>query len=203
MVRAIFFDFYSVWLPDKILELLKDATAYGPEVSGDLTMLVDRYYHGTVGVELLANSFRMKLNRPDVDEYTLKLNESNISPAVVDLMRSLHGHFVKLGVLGNLGSMELELLQQFNKKNQLFEVIVCPLSLKTSAPLVSEEVFNKTLQLIGEAPSSCLAVSGHEGYLKFAGTMGMTPIKFEGMGNLSQTLSQVLAKDLPTYVSPE
>ena len=117
-------------------------------------------------------------------------------------MRFLHGHFVKLGVLGNLGVMELELLHKFNATQQLFEIIVCPISLGVSSPLVSKEVFNKALHLIGESPSSCIVASGHDDYLKFATSLGMIPVKYEGMDSLSRTLDQLIAKDTPSYNGP-
>ncbi len=201
MVRAIFFDFYSVWLPDTIQGLLNEVLAADPSDSAGMVKMVDHYYHGTVGIQKLAEAFRFKLQRSDIDEATLTLNESSISPHVTEFMRGLHGHFVKLGVLANLGSMELELLQKFNAKQQLFEVIVGPLSLGSSQQLLSTEVFNKTLQLVGEQPASSLVVSGHDDYLQFAASLGMVPVKFDGMANLSQTIEQLLAKDLPSSVS--
>ena len=55
MVRAIFFDFYSVWLPDTIANLLSEATAISPEVGAEMTKMVDHYYHGTVTIQQLAD----------------------------------------------------------------------------------------------------------------------------------------------------
>ena len=202
MVRAIFFDFYSVWLPDTIQGLLNEVLAADPADNAEMAKMVDHYYHGTVSNTKLAEAFRFKLQRSDIDDNSLTLNESSISPHVTEFMRNLHGHFVKLGVLANLGSMELELLQKFNAKQQLFEVIVGPLSLGSSQQLLSTEVFNKTLQLVGEKAANCVVVSGHDDYLQFASSLGMVPVKFDGMTNLSMTLEQILAKDLPSSVGP-
>jgi hypothetical protein len=200
MVRGIFFDFYSVWTPDRIQELLNEASVLGPQESAALTALVNQYYNGEINLVNLTDTFRFKLRRPDIDEAALTLRESDISSVVSDLMRGLHSHFIKLGVLGNLGKMELGMLQLFNTKQPLFEVIMSPLSLGLKQPLLSQEVFVKALQTIGEPPESCLAISGHEDYLAYATSFGMQTIRFAGIARLEQSLGEVLVKDIPSFV---
>jgi hypothetical protein len=118
-------------------------------------------------------------------------------------MRGLHSHFLKLGVLANLGTMELQLLQQFNAAQPLFEAIVCPLSLGLKVPLLSQQVFNKALQVIGETPASCLVISGHDDYLAFATKFGMQTIKFTGYSQLMREFEALLVKDIPSFVLPQ
>lgn len=202
MVRAIFFDFYSVWAPDKFQEYLNDAKSLGEEEHADLTELVDKYYHGEIKLDYLAGVFRYKFGRVDIDKVSLTLHETDISPKIVSLMRGLHGHFLKLGVLANLGIMELELLQHFNKSQPLFEVVLSPLSLGLKAPLLSRQVFVKSLQAISEPPSTCLVVSGHDDYLQFASKYGMQTMRFTGLDQLIISLGELLAKDMPSFVIP-
>lgn len=202
MVRAIFFDFYSVWTPDVIQGLLDDSATLGNDTHKSLATLVEQYYRGEQSLSVLADTFRYKLSRPDIDENTLSLRESDISPTVINFMRNLHGHFIKLGILGNLGKMEIDLLNQFNEDQPLFEVILSPLSLGLDRPLLSKQVFVKALQEIGEPPSLSLVVSGHQDYLDFASKFGMQTIKFEGLPKLANELWKLLSKDIPSFVNP-
>jgi FMN phosphatase YigB (HAD superfamily) len=197
MIRAIFFDFYSVWVPDIFSEYLALAPQRGPVVAGELQDIVNKYFMGEVTPAVVADSFRYKLARPDIDESQFTLKETDISPAVTNFMRNLHGHFVKLGVLANLGVQEYEILNSFNLHNPLFEVITGPLPLRMRAPLLSQEVFAQALQAIGEPPGSCLAVSGNPNYLQFAQSLGLAVLPFAGMPNLQQTLDQLLASEMP------
>jgi len=203
MIRVIFFDFYSVWTPDTFQEYLNSAQSLGAQEHTALADLVGKYYIGEASLDDVADVFRYKLGRMEIDKDSLTLHESNISPNVVSLMRSLHGHFLKLGVLANLGTMELGLLTGFNASQSLFEAILSPLSLGLKAPLLSQEVFTKALQAVGEPPASCLVVSGHDDYLAFASSYGMQTIKFVGLGQLMQSLEALLAKDMPSFVIPK
>jgi hypothetical protein len=190
MIRAIFFDFYSVWAPDKFEAYLAEAQAQNPHVALELQDVVNKYNLGLVDLAYVADSFRFKLSRPDIDTSIFKLEATDIPNTITDFMRGLHAHFVKLGVLGNLGKQEFKLLNNYNAQQQLFEVITGPIQLKT--PLLSQETFVQALQAIGEPPKSCLLVSGHEDYLHFAGSLGLTALKFEGFPNLQQQLDQLL-----------
>jgi FMN phosphatase YigB (HAD superfamily) len=197
MIRAIFFDFYSVWVPDIFTEYLNQAAQVGPAAVGELQDVVNKYFQGQVTPEFVADSFRFKLSRPDIDASQFILKETDISPAVADFMRNLHGHFVKLGVLANLGTQEYEILTSFNTHNQLFEVITGPYPLKMNAPLLSQEVFAQALQAIGEPPGSCLVISGNGNYLAFAQSLGIATLPFSGLPSLQQTLDQILASEMP------
>jgi FMN phosphatase YigB (HAD superfamily) len=130
------------------------------------------------------------------------LRESQTLPDVVSFMRGLHGHFLKLGIVANLGTMEVDFLNRFNAAQALFEVIASPLSLGTSQPLLSREVFTEACKLIREYPDACLAVSGHDDYLAFAAKMGMQTIPFTTMRDLYGKLIERLAKDTPSAVAP-
>lgn len=195
VIRAIFFDFYGVWTPDTFSEYLALAQQQGPKVAGELEFVVNQYFHGEVSTSYVADYFRFKLSRPDIDTSQFVLRETDISPAVTDFMRNLHGHFVKLGVLANLGVQEYELLTNFNNHNQLFEVITGPLALRLKAPLLSQEVFAQALQLIGEPPRSCLVITGNLAYQAFAESLGIATLQFSGLPDLQATLEQLLASE--------
>jgi FMN phosphatase YigB (HAD superfamily) len=196
MIRAVFFDFYGVWTPDKLSELISEAEkkfGYGSDATADLVLLVERYYRGEADINEVADTFRFKLSRPDIDAQALSLSEADITPAVADFMRGLHAHFVKVGVLANLGNQELQLLRQFNDRNQAFEVIGGPLAFNSASPLLSQQIFAQALQAIGEPPASCLVVSSNPAYLSFAESLNITPLKFEGFPKLSQSLEQMVS----------
>lgn len=195
MIRAIFFDFYGVWVPDRFSEYLAQAEEHGPVITNDLQGVVGRYFQGRATPAEVAENFQLKLNRPDIDADQFILLETDIAPAVGDFMRELHGHFVKLGVLANLGVQEYQLLTSFNQHNQLFETIVSPLSLGLNLPLVNREVFVAALQAIGEPPQSCLFITGNESYQRFAESLGIATMPFKGLPSLRQTLNEVLANE--------
>jgi hypothetical protein len=96
MIRAVFFDFYGVWLPDIFSQYLAEAQPMGPQVTDELVSLLNRYYHGEVSLEDLAGGFKFKMNRPDISADQLLLNASSVSPAIVTFMRELHEHFLKI-----------------------------------------------------------------------------------------------------------
>jgi FMN phosphatase YigB (HAD superfamily) len=197
IIRAIFFDFYSVWLPNPFSQYLELARQGDPIVASDLEAAVGRYFQGEVDAQYIADYIRVKLNRPEVSGKQFLLSESDISPAVTDFMRNLHGHFVKLGVLANLGTQEYKLLNDFNQHNQLFEVIAGPLPFGMKTPLLSQPVFAQALQQIGEPPRSCLVVSGDLTYRRFAEGLGISTLDFEGLPKLQQTLEQELTNEVP------
>jgi hypothetical protein len=196
MIRAIYFDFYSVWVPDIFSDYLIAAQQAGPAVGGALQEVVNKYFNGEVDAAFVADSFRFKLSRPDIDEKQFILRETDISPEVTNFMRNLHGHFVKLGVLANLGKQEYQLLSEYNKHNQLFEVITGPYAMQLKLPLMSQEVIARALQAIGEPPASTLIVSGNSSYLAFAQTLGISTLQFSGLPNLEITLNQALSNEV-------
>lgn len=195
MIRAVFFDFYGVWLPDIFSTYLAEAEQHGQQAVAELESAVNQYFHGQIDVNEIAGQFRYKLSRMDIESSQFLLDEHSISPAIVDFMRELHGHFVKLGVLANLGTQELELLQAFNERNQVFEVIGAPLAYHTDKPLLSPEVFAQTLQTIGEPPTSCLVVSGNPAYQQFAASLDMTVLPFQGFPALRDELNRILSSE--------
>lgn len=197
MIRAVFFDFYSVWTPDKFSLYLAMAEQNGPEVYKELSDIVEDYYHGKIDITYLTDSFSMKLGHADINVNQFKLQESDISPDIVDFMRNLHGHFLKLGVLANLGVQEFQLLNNYNEHNQVFEVIASPLSFQLPNPLLSKEVFAQALQAIGEPLGNCLLVSGNLAYLEFAASLGMSVIQFESFPKLKQSIEELVDRELP------
>ena len=197
MIRAIFFDFYSVWLPNPFTEYLEQARQRDSVVAAELEATIGQYFEGKLDISQVTDTLRAKLGRPDITAEQFLLRESDISPEVTNLMRELHGHFVKLGVLANLGTQEQELLTNFNNHNQLFEVIASPLALGLQLPLLNQQVFAAAMQQIGEPPRSCLAITGDLNYQRFAESIGMMTLPFQGLPQLKQTLEQELAREVP------
>lgn len=193
MIRAIFFDFYGVWTPDVFAEHLAEAQQFGPAVVNELTGVVERYFLGQATPEQVADAFRFKLSRPDIDTAQFTLRETDIYPAIVDFMRGLHGHFVKLGILAELGPQEFRLLNDFNQQNQVFEAIASPLSLQLPMPLLSNEVFDAALRTIGEPTRSCMVVTANPAYLQFAQNLGIGSLVYQGFPKLQQDLQQILS----------
>src|SRR5579875_3111608 len=145
MIRAVFFDFYSVWTPDRFSYYLANAQILSPEVYKELYDQIELYYHGVLSVEQIAHVIATKLGHPDVTVNQFALSESSISPEIVNFIRELHGHFLKIGILANLGNQEYNLLKQFNDHNQMFEAIACPLTISKELPLLSREVFTQAV----------------------------------------------------------
>jgi FMN phosphatase YigB (HAD superfamily) len=196
MIRAVLFDFYGVWLPDIFSNYLGEAQRNGPQAVAELDQAVSQYFHGLMDITEVAGKFRFKMSRLDIEASQFLLDERSISPAIVDFMRELHGHFVKLGVLANLGNQELKILNSFNERNQLFEVIAGPLAFHSDKPLLSQEVFAQALQAIGEPPHNCLVVTGNASYQSFAAGLGMTVLPFQGFPALRQELDRLLASEM-------
>lgn len=198
MVRVILFDFYSVWTPDRYQEYLNYAQANNAAQSyAELTTVLAEYYTGEVNLEYLADVLRLTFGHPEIDKDSLTLHASNIPPDMINLLRDLHGHFLKLGVFGNLGMMELGLLMGLNTDQPLLEFILSPLTLGIKMPLLSQPVFAKALQDIGEQPADCVVVSGHEDYLAFAAWYGMQTIRFTNFSEVRQILGTLIANDTP------
>jgi FMN phosphatase YigB (HAD superfamily) len=196
MIRAVLFDFYGVWLPDIFSTYMGEAQQHGPEAVAELEQAINQYFHGMIDVQEIAGKFRFKLSRLDIEASQFVLDERSISPAIVDFMRELHGHFVKLGVLANMGTQELRILNSFNERNQVFEVIAGPLAFHSDKPLLSQEVFAQALQTIGEPPKNCLVVTGNPVYQSFATGIGMTVLPFQGFPALRQELDRLLSSEM-------
>lgn len=190
MIRAIFFDFYGVWAPEKFSTYIDQAQQQNPAVVPELMAAINKYYLGFTELDYVVNSFKFKLNRTDIVLADFELKEERISPALIDFMRGLHGHFLKLGVLANLGKQEYELLKSLNKTHHLMEVIAGPVT--SGSPLLSQETFATALHDIGEPPESCLLVSSDTTYLDFGRSLGLQILKFESFAKLQQDLPPLL-----------
>ncbi len=190
MIRAVIFDFYSVWTPDKLTEYTLLAEKQNPMIAQKLQQIVQQYYLGITEIDYVSDSFRYNLNTTALPPDLFKLNNTDIAPALIDFMRYLHSHFLKLGVLANIGKQEYAILSDLNAKYQLFEVIVG--SLNAGALVYSREVIAKALNDIGEPPGSCLVVTGSIDYLHAAEACGIQVLRFEGFPKLKTALDQVI-----------
>ena len=197
MIRAVFFDFYSVWTPDKFSYYLAYAELMDPSIYKELCDATEKYYQGDMSLEDLSGTIRYKLGASDVDNDSFKVSANTISPDITNFMKELHTHFVKVGVLANLGHQEYDTLKQFNDANQIIEIVASPSSLGIKKPLLSQEVFSRAFESIGETADSCLYVSGNPYHLAFASVMGAHTLQFEGLGQLKTSIDQILSQDTP------
>lgn len=175
-------------------EHLAEAQQLGPAIADELYGLVRRYFVGQATADEVASAFRYRLSRPDIDTAQFMLRENDVYPAITDFMRGLHGHFVKLGILAELGPPELQLLNDFNQHNQVFELIASPLSLQLSQPLLSNEVFDAALKAIGEPTRSTLVITANPNYLSFAQSLGIGTLAYQDFPKLQRDLEQVLSQ---------
>jgi hypothetical protein len=196
MIRAVFFDFYSVWTPDKFGYYLAYAELMGPAMFKEIYDAIQKYYSGDMTLDDLTGTIRYKLGSKDIDQSTFKLNSNSISPEIANFMMTLHGHFVKVGVLANLGQQEYDLLKDFNDKNPIIEIVASPLSLSLKMPLLTQEVFSKAFESIGETADTCLYISGNPYHLAFAKVIGLQILHFEGLQHLEANLEQILSQDI-------
>jgi FMN phosphatase YigB (HAD superfamily) len=195
MIRAIFFDFYSVWTPDKLSYYLYYSQLMSPTIHKEIHDAIANYYQGNLSLDDMTGTIRYKLGANDISADSFKLSANSISPEIAKFMQGLHGHFIKVGVLANLGPQEYEVLKQFNDTNLIIEAIISPYSLNLKKPLLDQEVFTKAFEAVGETADSCLIISGNPYYLAYAELIGAQTLFFEGLEQLESSLDQLLAKD--------
>ncbi len=195
MIRAVIFDFYGVWAPDLLSGYVE--SVQDPAVKQLVAQEVDDYYHGRATLDQIVGTLKFKAGRADVDASKFAMHENTIAPELVTFLRNLHGHFLKLGIVANLGIAENELLNTFNSHQNLFEIIASPLTFKEPVSLLNDELFAAALQVLGEPPKTCLAVSGNPQYRQFVEDIGMRSLSFEGLPKLEQEINQILLSDTP------
>lgn len=193
MIRAIFFDFYSVWKLDKFSVYIELARQHDPEMARELEKVIHDYYLGLADIEAVTTSFRFKLHGYlDLPDKLFEADVSDIPPGFVDFTRYLHGHFLKLGMLANVGNQERELLNNLNAQYGLFEVMI--LSIDMGESIYGKESFLNALSSIGEPPDSCLVVTGHDEYQHFAESCGIKVLRFEGFEKMQTSITQLIGK---------
>jgi FMN phosphatase YigB (HAD superfamily) len=192
MYRAVLFDFYSVWGPDRLSEYHRQLQDLDPEAAETVSKQIQQYYAGLSDMQELVDSlrFKFKVLGKAVEPNDLLLTEENISPQIIQFIQYLHGHFLKVGVLANLGKQERKVLETIHQKYDLFDTITSVDSPDTA--LLSQQTFSRALYDIGEPPEGCVVVSGHEDYLQFAASIGLGTIRFEGFPALMANIEQVI-----------
>lgn len=192
MYRAIIFDFYSVWGPDRLSTYTQQLAAIDQAAGETFTAQVASYYAGMSEIQELIDSlsFKFRTLGQTIDPADLLLPQSAIAPQAIQFIQSLHGHFLKVGIVANLGRQERSILENLQQQLDLFDTITSVDS--PDETLLSQVVFARGLYAIGEPPESCLAISGHDEYLQFASTMGLATMRFEGFPKLIQDINQVL-----------
>ncbi len=189
MIRALIFDFYSVWVPDKFESLVMAANDKSKITGEQSKNALEQYYAGSIDLEHLIEFFRVSVNM-DISLADFKLDPKDISPRIIDFFRTLHMHFFKLGVVGNMGRQDYDLLLDIDRQFHQFEVISCPL--EAQVPLLSKDMFVNVLRAIGEPPQNCILVSGHQEFLDFAASFGLQTVAYEGFPKLEKTIMPLL-----------
>lgn len=190
MLRAIFFDFYGVWVPDRFDDLITKTASSNENMAAQLREILHAYYIGLIDLDILTSSFKLKLDQPDLDLSNFKLEAAHISPDAIKFIQYLHSHFIKVGILASLGAGEHKILSDLDVKYKLFENITDTYSL--GLPLLSKEVFIQALRGIGEPKDSCTIVTGHQDFAEFAKTLGINTISYAGFPSLTQTITKLL-----------
>lgn len=166
------------------------AEQHDPGGAQALRQTVQQYFLGIVDIQYVIDTFKFKFHDTVLPPDLFILKPADISPVLIDFMRNLHGHFLKLGVMANIGKQEYEILTGLNAQFQLFEVIVG--SLNVGSLIYTQDVFVKALQDIGEPPSSCLVVTGNEEYQRVAENCGIQVLRFQGFPDLVQSLDRII-----------
>lgn len=190
MLRAIFFDFYGVWVPDQFNQLISDTAKYEPGIADELQRFTEQYYVGHINLEGLVNNIKLKLNKPGLVVSDFELHESSISSEAIKFIQYLHGHFVKVGILAKLGQREYEILHNLDTQYKLFENITSTYNLKL--PLLTKEVFVEAFNKIGEPRDSCIIVTGNTEYAEYAKKLGITILLYEGFPKLRNAMIKLL-----------
>jgi FMN phosphatase YigB (HAD superfamily) len=192
MFRAILFDFYGVWAPDNFSLYVDRASKITPESAAAVNESIQKYFQGLIGIQEVIDGLRYKFHMVGVDisAEDLRLDERNITPEIIQFLQYLHGHFIKVGILANLGNQERSLLENLQKQYDLFDSLTSPDSVGEA--LLSQAVFGRALQDIGEPPNDCLAVSGNPAYINFASSLGLQTMTFEGFPKLVDKIREQL-----------
>lgn len=190
MIRAILFDFYGVWTTNNFTKYVTIARQKSPELALEIEETIKKFYFGIADAEYVANNFKFALDDKSIRTEEFMLAELNISPELTNFLQTLHGHFIKLGLVANLGNHEYELLKTYNAEHELFEVITCPIAL--GMPLLSREAIVAALQALGEPPQSCLVVTSDVQYRQFVEGLGLQSVGYENFAKLKVTIEQLL-----------
>lgn len=192
MYRAVIFDFYSVWGPDRLATYLQRLKELDDKSAATVEHQIAQYYNGLSDMQELADSirFKFKVLGQEVNADDLLFNEQSISPQIIQFIQSLHGHFLKVGVVANLGKQERTALEATQQQYDLFDTITS--ADEPGTTLLSQETFGRALYELGEPPEACLAVSGHEDYLQFATSIGIGTMRFEGFPKLMASIDQII-----------
>jgi FMN phosphatase YigB (HAD superfamily) len=197
MYRAILFDFYGVWGPDTFAFYVERAQREAPDLTAEIQSVVNNYFLRLSDIQEVADSIHYKFNMRgiEMDTKDLYLPQNAASPEIVRFLQYLHGHFIKVGILANLGRQERAVLEDIQRQFDLFDTIMSPDTL--GMPLLSPDVFAKALQEIGEPPQDCLVISASDDYLAFAASLGLKTLKFEGFPKLVEAIRQQLEAGAP------
>jgi FMN phosphatase YigB (HAD superfamily) len=192
MYRAILFDFYGVWGPDNFQLYIDRAEQMAPETAHSIRETVQNYFLGLSDIQEVVDGIRYKFRMSGIEltAEDLLMNTSNVSPEIIQFIQYLHGHFIKVGVLANLGRQEYAILADLQQQYDLFDTVTGPD--KLGLPLLSPEVFAKALQDLGEPPEDCMVISGSDAYIQFAQSLGLQTLRFEGFPKLVEAIKQQL-----------
>ena len=171
MLRAVIFDFFSVFREDIYQEFLDSAAGISDDVKSQVETALNNYYQGITSMKSLRSDLEIIYRTHDIPTEELLIEKLNIPDEFVNITKKLHMHFLKVILAGNFGEQEKKLLETFNNETKQFDSIITPANY--GELLTSNKFFEGMLNEIGEPPQNCILISGHEDYINFASSIGM------------------------------
>ncbi len=166
MIRAVIFDFYGVVVPDIFSDFIRKVSENSDVDDNKLKEQVNKYYLGLENFDYITNALEYISATQDFPKDYFRLLPEDISPNFIKLVKKLHLHFLKVAIVGNMGSQAYEMLTNFDKDAHEFDLIASP-SLY-GEDLLSEQFFISALNELGAPLDSCLLISNNQAYLNFA-----------------------------------
>ena len=190
MIRAVVFDYYSVFRPDSYETFIEKAKELSAQERQLIQDEINNYYLGVSDIFKLIDAIQIIFKTRSIPVTQLMIDHLSIPESFVKLTKELHEHFYKVSIAGNIGSQEVEYLNRFNNQTKQFDIIAGPLNY--GQPLLTEGFFESFLNELGEPPQNCLVISGHENYIDFCNKIGIRTYSYKNFDQLSSDVFQIL-----------
>ena len=190
MIRAVIFDYYSVFRPDYYESFVEKAKDLSVEESKMIQTEINNYYLGLSDIFKLIDAIQITFKTRSIPITQLIIDHLSIPESFIKLTKKLHEHFYKVCIAGNLGSQEIQYLNRFNEQTKQFDIIAGPLNYGES--LLSEAFFESFLNELGEPPHNCLLISGHSEFIKFCKNIEMETYNYDNFNKLNKDILKIL-----------
>ncbi len=190
MIKAVIFDFYSVFRPDLFEDFIQQAKNFSFDESGRVIDELNNYYLGISDINDLTDAIHIIFKSKEIKTTQLIMDKLTIPESFINLTHKLHTHFIKIGIAGNIGKQEIKFLNRFNEQNHQFDLIAGPLNY--GELLLSQKFFEEYLYEIGEPPENCLLISGHRDYINFCKDLGMKTYIYDNFNELQLDIFNLL-----------